>query len=129
VSPEDERSGPVATRPAEESLDTTDSSVDVPAIFPRSQRRPSDFVRMIRPRAEYRRGRRGKTVIEVAHGERSAWFYSGATYVLLEAVAAVHSPWQWTLKRDAIMVPIQNASEVEAWLTSEGHAIATRMLS
>jgi hypothetical protein len=41
----------------------------------------------------------------------------------------VHSPWMWTLRRDAITVPIQHAGEVEAWLASEGHAIANRMLS
>lgn len=63
MSPGNERSRPAGNGPAKESLDD-DSAIlslatDYPAVKPRATHRvPSDFLRMLRPRAEFRRGER-----------------------------------------------------------------------
>jgi hypothetical protein len=70
MSPGDERSRSAGNGPAKESLTTTDTILtpsDPPCIFPRRRLgTPSDYLRLLRPRAEHKASRRRSASVQTA---------------------------------------------------------------
>jgi hypothetical protein len=72
--------------------------------------------------------RKRGAVFERVQYRRSELFY-GHSKVLLHHIGRLNIPYQWTLRRDAIMVPSQRAADLEASLVADGHSVHMRLVA